>query len=647
MWSFQKLGAHDSRQQSKLDEFFNSQSASTSLVRESIQNSLDARVEGGAGPVVVRYEFSKASGNVLKKYTAAYDSITLTKHLCSNELGKFKVSNFEEDARCLLVADFNTTGLTGETNHLSGVAKSPFIGFWWQEGISDKKKGSGGSHGVGKTTLSGSSEAHTFLALTKRHTDNREFLIGFSHLPYHMVGGQQYKGCGRFGDEQKDHFEPISDQKKIEEFKKDFAIERGSSGLSVFIPKVLKDITVDSIRKAVIDDYYMAILSNMLRVEIIDNISGNGPVIISADNLKAIALGLSGQDTKTAHKVQFAAEALKLRRTSGEKRFFNGIEPKKDKDGFRLTADSFSTENLVIIRNLYANGEMVGIRIPFTVEPSEGPAKNTHIDVFLKADKETENLKISQYVRNNIIVSEENPGLLSPYSFAMVIADHEDISSYLRLAEEPSHTRWYIGRFKKEGQYKNDWQLRLVKGGLKQLTNVLLGIDESEKEIKSFGADIFWISELTGSGDKSEEGNKKGRDKTPGGEGVENRSKSLISIDKDIDGKGFTIKAVNDFTDILKDENMSLPVSWKLKVAYMIPVKNPFTVYTPFDFDFSNSKSMKINAEGDVNITENDKNVLAFEVTGEDFRITVRGFDGVRDLKLKCKMVITEMEEAA
>ena len=67
MWSFRPTDKQEQNQGSKLDEFFNSQDITTSLVRESLQNSLDAKLST-SDLIRVKFSIQNTPKNVIKKY---------------------------------------------------------------------------------------------------------------------------------------------------------------------------------------------------------------------------------------------------------------------------------------------------------------------------------------------------------------------------------------------------------------------------------------------------------------------------------------------------------------------------------------------------------------------------------------------------
>ena len=256
-------------------------------MRESLQNSLDAKPEGRDGPVRVRFTLSERSWVDLEPWFGTNEKgLTLNDHTASEDLEQFKADYRDQTFRCLTIEDYNTDGLTGDTDKDAARSGSNFVGFWWNEGITGKKTGTSGSHGVGKTTLTKLSGMSSFLAVTKRRDDDLVFLLGFSNLPFHQLSGSSYLDYGRFGVMESygetERFMPIKDSPAIEQFSKAFDIERSDYGLSIFIPAVDDRVDGASVAAAVIEDYYWPILKGLLVVEVVDKDVGTVQVIDAA-----------------------------------------------------------------------------------------------------------------------------------------------------------------------------------------------------------------------------------------------------------------------------------------------------------------------------------------------------------------------------
>lgn len=175
-----------------------------SLARETVQNSMDARIPSSRGPVNVTFELKKLSCR--KEFHL--DSLAKHCRACLDHLGTStdnKAKSFFKDALVVLkdsnngiwflcVSDRNTTGLRGE--HWKALVK--------MQGTSVKDDlGAGGSFGIGKYAPFATSALRTVGYWTS-FTENgkiTEIFQGKSVLMSHKFGRQQNErqGTGFFG----------------------------------------------------------------------------------------------------------------------------------------------------------------------------------------------------------------------------------------------------------------------------------------------------------------------------------------------------------------------------------------------------------------------------------------------------------------
>ena len=180
-WEFEKYGPGSTLQDSSSDKFFKEAPGAESLVREFVQNSLDAAVDSkGEKPVrivikevhlVSKDSIEQLRQNWPKEKPLSKDVVApylsgLRKHLHACGI-KAEGSNIrfvlerntrafctireESEIKLVVLEDFNTKGLEGDN----------LIGFFLRDNITSKDHG-GGSHGIGKAIFSASSEINTF-----------------------------------------------------------------------------------------------------------------------------------------------------------------------------------------------------------------------------------------------------------------------------------------------------------------------------------------------------------------------------------------------------------------------------------------------------------------------------------------------------
>ena len=156
-WRFRRMLPSEINQDPVQGEFFtNVSDLPERLVRESLQNSLDARTPGET--VRVRFAFSGEDGALPVEDAARYLD-GLAPHVSAGTDADAAEREAIEEARACLarpmtwlaIEDFGTTGLAGDVE--ANDPKQPgnhFWGFFRSIGISPKGEDAGGSWGLGK-----------------------------------------------------------------------------------------------------------------------------------------------------------------------------------------------------------------------------------------------------------------------------------------------------------------------------------------------------------------------------------------------------------------------------------------------------------------------------------------------------------------
>jgi len=239
-WRFRRMHPGEMNVDPIEGEFFSTEtlgSLADALVREAIQNSLDARRP--RTPVRVRIAFAGASaalsGEVRERYLDG-----LMPHVAAARSG----SGPGPDERLSFVAveDFGTRGLQGdpcqsEDDELAALsARNDFYYFWRNVGRSRKGASDLGRWGLGKTVFAAASRASAFFALTVPANQTRPLLMGQAVLRIHKLGGARYYPYGYFGRFDGDFALPVEDAGIIDMFRRDFGLARDAEpGLSVVI----------------------------------------------------------------------------------------------------------------------------------------------------------------------------------------------------------------------------------------------------------------------------------------------------------------------------------------------------------------------------------------------------------------------------
>lgn len=647
MWRFPKNPADHSNTKSKKDEFFNTQNASTSLVRETIQNSYDAALDKDNPSVIVRFKIKDISSKSFEPYFKTEEGLSLYEHLSCEDHGKFAFRPKGSQIRSLIIEDEGTTGLTGHLDKNDARSGSSFVGFWWNDGISGKSRGAGGSHGVGKTTLTRVTEMSTFFAVTKRSDDLRRFLIGFSNLPYHRMSSNVYVGYGRYGLVSGDTFNPIENASNIDGFLSDFSLSRDQSGLTLLIPGIPSDVNYLSILTSSILEFYWPIIRGHLQIEIGDE-TASQHYYLNANNIAENCEFLISQAVpehqamlEIKERINIASEIIKLR-DSKSPLWFNGNSPRLETDSKKLYKlafgkEDFSLENLDLMCDGFQNGELVGYRFKLELNPVTGAKHSGYADLFLKKI-EVPLAKRTHFIRKQVIVSNQKGSISARDVACFLIIEDNLMSDYLVLAEEPAHTQWFHVRFNEQKEFKSDAPLRFLMNLPALIHSILTRDDEENRRHDSVFADIFSIADPTADTTSRRKKRTKKENKLP--DIPPPKKLPIIRVDKDQKNTGFKIVPVTEFENILQEENLSLPISIEVRAAYVSALgkTRSWRDYSPIDFEFNKNIPINIEPIDSAELVSGDGNKFLINVLKPNFSISTEGFDSNRDLIVQPKI---------
>ena len=647
MWRFPKNPADHSNTKSKKDEFFNTQNASTSLVRETIQNSYDAALDKDNPSVIVRFKIKDISSKSFAHYFKTEEGQSLYDHLACEDHGKFAFRPKGNQIRSLVIEDEGTTGLTGHLDKNDARSGSSFVGFWWNDGISGKSRGAGGSHGVGKTTLTRVTEMSTFFAVTKRSDDFQRFLIGFSNLPYHRMNLNVYVGYGRYGLASENAFNPIESASSIDGFLSEFSLSRDQSGLTLLIPGIPSDVDYLSILTSSILEFYWPIIRGHLQIEI-DDETASQHYYLNADTIVEYCEFLISKDfsehqaiLEINQRINIASEIIKLR-DSKSPLWFDGNSPRQETDKKNLYKlafgkEDFSPENLDLMCDGFQDGELIGYRFKLELNPVTGEKQSGYADLFLKKI-EIPLAKRTHFIRKQVIVSNQKGSISARDVACFLIIENNLMSDYLVLAEEPAHTKWFHNRLNEQKEFKSDAPLRFLMDLPALIHRLLTREDEENRRHESVFADIFSIADPAAETPSRRKKRTKKETKRP--DIPPPKKRPIIRVDKDQQNTGFKIVPVTEFETILQEENLSLPISIEVRAAYVSALgkTRSWRDYSPIDFEFNKTIPIKIEPIDAAELVSGDGNKFLINVLRPNFSISTEGFDSNRDLIVQPKI---------
>ena len=625
-WQFNTMRPTDKAREPIQGEFFATEATSNpgeALVREGIQNSLDARHNGET--VTVRIRVSGDTASVARETVAPFLN-GLDEHLRAPGNGLREIPGGDEKCPVLVFEDFGTTGLTGDTAEWKPQpgSKNHFYHFFRAEGRSDKGEKDIGRWGVGKQVFPRASNVNTVFGLTVRSSDKRKLLMGMAVLKSHDLNGTRYSPDGWLGSsfENGSHgpILPIEDLDFITKFCNVFDIRRGDSpGLSIVVPWCELDLTDENLVRAVVRGYFWPILRGQLVVDI-----ESQQIVTRLDaNSLEIEIRKIGNDLESEMSplIELAKWA-----SAFDANGFVQLNRSESSRAWQWSKTLLPAETVDNLRQRYERGEKIALRVPVTVREKNKSSRETYFDVFMLRDGSEQSGR-PVFIREGIIVSDVRAPRTRGVR-AIVNAEDGPIAAFLGDSENPAHTQWQHDGANFRGKYtsgKSD--LEFVKRAVHEIVDILC--EQDKKMDRTLLKDLFSVAApqqevecITREKKKHEEQGNAAEEPTPFE--VPRRPRPFIIEHVE---RGFVVRN--------GDMNGGLVSSRLLiRAAYNVRRGNAFNKYHRADFDMA--KHMNVQVNGAI-ILQQEENKLRVKIENKDFRIEVVGFDPNRDVRLEVR----------
>jgi len=608
-----------------IGEFFSTEAIDNpaeALVREGIQNALDAKIgqEVRVRLFLATEDHAPAASQISRWFDGAWN------HLYSKGNGLREVPDKDDSCPYLVFEDFGTTGLQGDVSQPFDVPKNnnTFFYFFRAEGRSGKSEGDRGRWGIGKHVFPRSSRISTYFGFTVRADDGDHLLMGHTILKSHNMIGNNYAPDGYFGEQSKGSILmlPITDTKTLNHFCKDFTLSRDNQpGLSIVVPYIDPEITVQDIKQAVISDYFYPILKGELFVEI-DTL--NQKHRINAKSLLKETASLDGSAKDNIIPLVGFADWVAFRSIGKE----YVLKP-CTLDAPTWSDDLIPQELIGNMRNDLDNGKNLAFHVGIRVHEKEKRPVISYFNVYLCQDGYKSGRPI--FIREGIIISDihapRSPGVRS-----LVIVDDKPLATLLGDSENPAHTQWQKDSSNFKNKYANGKNyIEFVTRIVSNLVNAL-GAREKQEDPYLF-ADIFSLP-LESMEDQPIEPFDVSRPKTGGKSGIE-----PIKITPH--EKYFQItKILGGFKVVPGDVEIKLPFRLNVQMAYDLRRGNPIKKYNTSDFKLESSPINYKDSQRGITIINAEKNHILVEIINPEFQLVVTGFDDKRDL-----IVNTQVDE--
>lgn len=599
---FRPLGAGEmDRPPTQRDQFNNDDvDLAEALVREALQNSLDAR--SGADPVRVRFDIADLAGDAASALLQFLDPDRLRTHLAAS--GMLATDDDWTKVRLLVIEDFGTTGLEGSTNAMDHHA---FADFWRRMGLSHKRGNSLGRWGLGKLVFSSASGVRSFFGLTVRAADSHiAHLMGQAVLTTHEIRGERYDSHGFYAMHREDGMQvPQTDHARVNDFREAARLTRTNQpGLSVVVPFANVSVSIERILQAALRNYFFPILMNQLSLEV-------GGLEVTAATFSNLA-EKHGGDRFSGGRLAGFIETLRLAR-AGEMTPVQ-LDRKWAKENSRI--EDCLGDRLEQLRTDLAEGRPIFVRAPLLLKKADGSELETHIDLFLQSTGGA--LGDTLFVRDTIVLSAEAKYFRGKNAFAALIAADTPVSSFLGDAENPAHTSWSSSAEKLTANWKAPGlRLKEIRYSLQRLYSALYTSVESVDSNALI--DVFSIAAERGVKGGTP---KRGTTSPPPTPPLPPATPKAFRLLRK--SGGFALRPGH----ALAPEQ--LPIGIRVRTAYDVLRGNPFAKHDPLDFDFTKG-DIVITCRG-ATVKPQSANILVADVGDPDFEIVVEGFDLQRDL---------------
>lgn len=602
------------------------------LVRETIQNSLDARAKDNNEPIKVvmkrllpdRFKPAYLQGLIPEDYVTRLEAAT------GNGVG----IDYGSGA-VLVIEDFGTTGLLGkyDDSTVDGNEEN-WNAFWFREGEGAKSVfGSNGRAGQGKITYYRIGAARAVFGFSIRQSDSKNLLMGrssFRRTYFHK--GMKYERDAFWCFEESRKILPSEDPGDISEFCRAFYLERKSeTGLSLVIPFPMEYDDSEAVR-TVVSEFYFPIVRGRLQVKIGDTEITRENIDKVADNFLTDKLVSEKGSSFTKGFRSFVRSVV-----NDEKTGKRHVELKAGWEKNAVLKESFFPEGaLDDLRSSIEKGERISIRFPLTIRPKKGIPVSTWFDVHLQIPEELEKVE-EAYIRQDLLIGSEIHLAGNTYlqkARGLTLIEDGTISAFLADAEEPTHLKWNASRPRLAEEYQNPKEVvRSVRQAVPRLLALLSG-GIMRRDVKALAK---YFTKPAEEGTKHTPRGKDigGKNTTPKVDPLKTKRKP-IQLDTGVD---WVSVRPNGGMGPAKEE---MPLYCLLEVAYEGLDQDPFKSYDPFDFDLSDEISHRAECKG-LTITRRRGNLLEVTLLDPDFNLKIEGFDP--NIRLRARLTYKEKED--
>ncbi len=454
--------------------------------------------------------------------------------------------------------------------------------------------------------------------------------MGRTILKSHAVGEERYVPDGYYGkpiemEQRARLIVPFDEPDIIDKFCEDFGLQRGREpGLSIVVPFYdTSEITSDSIVRAVIQGYFYPILSGNLVVTVV---SPDGEKMLDAESLVKILSALGGD---------IAASMLPLVDLTSWSRDLDPagiprLEQLPVMGPPRWRPELIEPTLLGELGTRFQANERMAVRVPFPVRRDRGRSLSwSHFDIFFVRDG-TEDRGRPVFVREGIIISD----VRAPYCRgvrALVVVEDDPLATLLGDSENPAHTQWQKDSSNYKGKYTfGPENLTFVINSVWEVVRFISEVDQETD--RSLLIDLFSLPtsrddpdgvRVPSGNDEVARGARKRKSKKAGG--------TVQPIPRQ--PRRFRVEKIAGGFMVSQGDPEALPPELlDIRVAYDIRNGNPLKKYNKADFRLDHLPIQLAEDNTGIELLERTQNRMTVKVIDPEFRLSLTGFDGNRDL---------------
>ena len=452
LWKWVEMTSGPTDASSLKEQKFSEENYITYVVREAVQNSVDAwkkyinPEDQESSPAIIKFEFNSSNRDLKGYYSGLIEARKILDD--SKEHGsKYKDQVSYEQSYWFSIIDLNTGGIQGDLDDRD----SDYWNFNLNWGKSNKGKdnrATGGSKGVGRITFPMSSAIKAVFNVTKRK--DLTATAGFALLD----SGKDNEGIRRvphaiFADEEIKEKCVWNLHNISNNFIRDFNLQElndHETGTAIVIPFPREEISEDTessyrkIKASLIENYAPLIIRGNLKP-----IVGNEE--INSTNINQIAeeieqdFSLNEFKTSGTDFIKFCEDSIYQLEVAGK---FIEIELDKwcNLEDWTMPDDMKSSINEKLSKN-----EIITFRINFPIV-KHGKENKTFIEISFKQPDLKENGTkkdgLEAYYRNGLFMR-DIPKRVAPDMHAALFTRDDTVGLYLGIFENSEHTKWFQG----------------------------------------------------------------------------------------------------------------------------------------------------------------------------------------------------------